>query len=133
MARRSTHRSGNNAIEFALLLPVLLTLVFGAIEYSWYFVQYEAVVRAAQVGVRAGSQIKRTANPSPQTTAADVAKSTLTTSQPALGATATATGSVLTNNTVQILLSAPYKPLIKFVPTPATVTYTAVMRLEDTT
>ena len=124
-------RRGNNAIEFALLLPVLLTLVFGAIEYSWYFVQYEAVVRAAQVGVRAGSQIKRTANP--QTTAANVAKSTLTTSQPALGATATANGSVLTNNTVQILLSAPYKPLIKFVPTPATVTYTAVMRLEDTT
>lgn len=124
-------RRGNNAIEFALLLPVLLTLVFGALEYSWYFVQYEAVVRAAQVGVRAGSQIKRSLNP--QTTAANVAKSTLTTSQPALGATATATGSVLTNNTVQIILSAPYKPLIKFVPTPATVTYTAVMRLEDTT
>jgi Flp pilus assembly protein TadG len=126
-------RRGNNAIEFALILPVLLTLIFGAMEYSWYFVQWEAVVRATSVGVRAGSQLKRTGTPSPTSTAVTVAKSTLTASFPAIGNASTVTCTTPGNNTVQCTLTAPYAPLIRYLPTPTTLVYTASMRLEDPT
>jgi Flp pilus assembly protein TadG len=34
---RRRDQSGAAAVEFALILPLLLLLVFGVIQYSWYF------------------------------------------------------------------------------------------------
>jgi Flp pilus assembly protein TadG len=48
-------RRGGNAIEFALIAPVLLTLLFGIAEYSWFFFNNQTAVTAAADGARAGS------------------------------------------------------------------------------
>lgn len=122
-------RRGNNAIEFALILPVLLTLIFGAMEYSWYFVQYEAVARSASQGARAGSQIKLSLGPT--TTATSVAKSTLSSSFSSLGSSASVTSTVSGGNTINVTITVPYKPLVRYLPTPASLTYSSSMRLED--
>lgn len=54
------HRSaadcrGASAVEFALVLPVLLLILFGTIEYGWYltcqFVLNNAVAEGARAGV----------------------------------------------------------------------------------
>jgi Flp pilus assembly protein TadG len=40
------------AVETALVLPVLLLLTLGMIEFGWYFLKSESVVSAARSGAR---------------------------------------------------------------------------------
>ena len=59
-ARKS--RSGIAAIEMALLLPLLLTLVFGMIEYGSLFWRAQQVANAARNGARRGIMAGATAS-----------------------------------------------------------------------
>ncbi|HEY2729206.1 MAG TPA: TadE family protein, partial [Polyangia bacterium] len=52
--RRSASRGGA-AIEFALILPLFLAILFGIIDYGWYFYQRYALVAAIRDGVRYGA------------------------------------------------------------------------------
>jgi Flp pilus assembly protein TadG len=49
------NRRGGNAIEFALIAPVLITFLIGVMEYSWFFSMNQACVTAAREGARVGS------------------------------------------------------------------------------
>lgn len=51
---RRANRRGSSAIEFALLMPVLLAILGGILEYGWFFYQQSALMDAARVAVRAG-------------------------------------------------------------------------------
>src|SRR6478672_11218012 len=53
-ARRHDSR-GAAAVEFALVLPVLVALVFGIIQYGIYFWARQSAVAAAREGVRRAS------------------------------------------------------------------------------
>jgi len=55
-------RSGVAAIEMALLLPLLLTLVFGMIEYGSLFWRAQQVANAARNGARRGIMAGATAS-----------------------------------------------------------------------
>jgi Flp pilus assembly protein TadG len=55
-------RSGIAAIEMALLLPLLLTLVFGMIEYGSMFWRGQQVANAARNGARRGIMAGATAS-----------------------------------------------------------------------
>jgi len=46
------HRRGAAAVELAIVTPVLLTMLFGIIEYGWVFTVRQAVVTAAREGAR---------------------------------------------------------------------------------
>jgi Flp pilus assembly protein TadG len=46
---------GAAAVEFALVLPILMLLCLGAIEWGFHFFQREIIVNAAREGARAGS------------------------------------------------------------------------------
>ncbi|WP_026378597.1 TadE/TadG family type IV pilus assembly protein [Agromyces italicus] len=51
----ATHRArerGAAAVEFALILPVLLTVVFGIIEFGWAFGQQVSLGNAAREAAR---------------------------------------------------------------------------------
>jgi Flp pilus assembly protein TadG len=53
---RSRHSQGGAAaIEFALVLPLVLILVLGAIDWGWYFFIDQLVTNAAREGARAGT------------------------------------------------------------------------------
>jgi Flp pilus assembly protein TadG len=52
--RRCSDRGGA-AVEFAFVLPVFLLVVFGVIEYGWYFHNTHVVTFAAHEGARAGT------------------------------------------------------------------------------
>jgi Flp pilus assembly protein TadG len=45
-------------VEFALLLPLFLSLVLGLIEYGWFFYVNQLVVNSAREGVRVGAASK---------------------------------------------------------------------------
>jgi Flp pilus assembly protein TadG len=61
---RRTGRRGGAMVEFALILPVLVLLLFALMEYGWMFLRVSQVNGAARHGVRTAVR--------PDATAADV-------------------------------------------------------------
>jgi Flp pilus assembly protein TadG len=58
MKRKPSPRSrqrGVAAVEFALVLPLFLTLVLGAIDWGWFFYIDQLVTNCAREGARAGT------------------------------------------------------------------------------
>ena len=56
MKRRiAQQRRGSNLVEFALILPVFLTVIFGIIEFGWFFYQHTAVINGTRDGCREGA------------------------------------------------------------------------------
>ena len=53
--RQRNRQRGVAAVEFALVLPLLLTVVLGAIDWGWYFFVNQLVTNAAREGARAGT------------------------------------------------------------------------------
>jgi Flp pilus assembly protein TadG len=52
MLGRTRNEDGAAAVEMALVLPILLLLVFGIIEFGFIFNRYISVTHAAREGVR---------------------------------------------------------------------------------
>jgi Flp pilus assembly protein TadG len=119
---RSGRERGAAAVEFALVLPVLLLLVLGAIDWGWYFYLREVVTNAAREGARVGSVHQD-------------GQAAATTYLTNLGLTrGGAVSNVVTVNgidTVLVTVTYPAGSLTGFIPVvPATITAQAQMRLE---
>jgi hypothetical protein len=54
---RRTTRRGSAATEFAIWLPIILAIVSGIIDGSWYMHQYQQVSRAAVDAAEVGANI----------------------------------------------------------------------------
>lgn len=52
---RRAFRVAQVTVEFALILPLLLTLIFGTVEISWLFYQYHTIHSAARLAARQGA------------------------------------------------------------------------------
>jgi Flp pilus assembly protein TadG len=52
MARRHKSERGANLVEFALVAPFLILLLFGIIEFAWVFAQDLTVKHGAREGAR---------------------------------------------------------------------------------
>ena len=52
MARRDKSERGANLVEFALVAPFLILLLFGIIEFSWLFAQDLTIKHGAREGAR---------------------------------------------------------------------------------
>jgi len=61
--RRWRSDSGAEAVEFALVLPVLLTLLFGIISLGTVLYHYEMLVSATEAGCRYFAAARGTATP----------------------------------------------------------------------
>jgi Flp pilus assembly protein TadG len=53
-SRRIVWESGAELVEFAFVLPVLVLVVVGIIDFGFLFQQYEVVTNAAREGARVG-------------------------------------------------------------------------------
>ena len=134
MKHRSVRRRGLAIIEAALILPILLILTFGMIEYSWMFLKSQNITNAA----RAGARIAATADGTNAQVTAQVASLmtsynlqgtgyTLTTSPANVGTAAK--GTLLT-----VTISFPYANAqvtgMNMFPMPATLHASCVMEKE---
>lgn len=50
--RRRCSARGAAVVEMAIVAPLLLTLVFGIIEFGWVFMAYQTITNAAREGAR---------------------------------------------------------------------------------
>lgn len=62
-------RRGAAAIEFALTATIFFLLLFGIIDYAWYFFRRANIENAVMLGARAGAVVSKNATPSPATVA----------------------------------------------------------------
>ena len=58
---KKTRRSGATVVEFALLLPVLLTILLGILEFGWLITKTYTVGNATREGARSAALGKTTA------------------------------------------------------------------------
>ena len=70
MASKLQKQKGSVAIEFALLLPLLLLILGLIIDYGWYFTNWIQLTNAVSAGARAG--IKAEQDPNATATATNV-------------------------------------------------------------
>jgi Flp pilus assembly protein TadG len=70
----STRRRGANAVEFAIIFPVLLTFGFGIIDLGWMSLVRHAASSAAAAGARVGAVTAQDAGPSAAAQAAAAAR-----------------------------------------------------------
>lgn len=52
--RKGKHEAGQAMVEFALILPVFITILFGILEFGVYFTHSLSVTSAAREGAREG-------------------------------------------------------------------------------
>jgi Flp pilus assembly protein TadG len=127
MNRKKRKRLGVAAVEFGLLLPFLLAIVLGIIDYGYVFFIRLNITNAAREGARVGVTRENPAQASADAQAAatrylqnmDI-QATVTASQPT-----EADPAVVVGVTVD-----PFKPLIGFVPTPTRLSISSTMRWE---
>jgi Flp pilus assembly protein TadG len=68
---------GVAAVEFALLLPILLLLTLGAIDWGYFFYVKQRIVNAAREGARAGTLVDPSSKIDPLATAKTAAEAYL--------------------------------------------------------
>lgn len=139
-ARASTGRrsaaGGGAAIEFAIILPLFLAVLFGIIDYGWYFYQRYALDAAVRDGTRYGVTFA-------SGLAWSNAKTRATTDMSAAGspinsaavtwlpvAASNQISGIAPSATLTFGAQLPFNPLVGFVPLPTLVQYQMTMLLE---
>jgi Flp pilus assembly protein TadG len=143
---RRNGEAGASAVEFALIGPIFLAILFGIIDYGYYFYQRFAISAAVRDGVRLGCTYLSTTPPSGDawSIARDRAKFILQQGQildytqvgwgPTAGSQYTTVTTANGDAIKLVTLSASYvfKPMIGLVPLPsAPMSYSMTMMLEQ--
>lgn len=126
---------GVAAVEFALVLPFLLAIVLGGLEWGFYFFREQVVVNAAREGARAGS-VAATGPVAVAEAAARAALRAGSVDPAAVGASVVAVQRTTTDpatgelvDSVEVTVSFAFTPLTGFgIPVPDTVWARAEMR-----
>ena len=128
---RVRRRRGSNAVEFALILPILITLFAGIVEWGWTLNQQMMVLQAAREGARAGVSTPRDDGPE----AAAQARVVQSLNDMGLnGGAANVTVSIVgayPDELLQVNLALPHQPIIGLVPIPVDLKAALTMRLEE--
>ena len=136
---RTQNRKGAAAIEFALLLPVFVVIMFGIMEYGWVFFQQANVIASVRDATRYAVTLPQDGDPEPAVGAVDTVRTELLAlgfSEGALDAAGTTISAETVGTTPDEVLvvhvSIIYTPLIglEIVPFPNTINASMTMLLE---
>ena len=130
--KRREGRRGAAAVEFALTLPVILSIMGGAIEFGWYFHESMHMVNAVRQGARAASMTS--SDLGPQSVGVAVAQDVWTASglpgTPSCSATL-GTMSALPGTTVTVTCAVDYQPMMgRLIPIPQSVSKFATFQMD---
>lgn len=136
--RARNKESGASLVEFAILAPLLITLLIGIIEFGWIFGQFNEVRHVAQEGARWGAVSRPDIDGSGSNNWADLTARSCGAHNLPSGTTLAITGTTgggLKGNTASITVTATIQSLTGFplITTflPSTLTNTATFRLEQ--
>ena len=132
-------RRGASAFEFALVVPVLLAMAMGTIDYGWYFSREAQVTTIAAGAAKAGSNVVPAMNEAPGSCAAciDAARQYAQAGLADLGITA---GAGAVNPIIQnlsgtcalvVTVSVPHDSLVGIVPLPDSYNVQSVALLQN--
>jgi len=81
MKMRLKNQKGTSVVEFAIVLPLLVLLLFGIIEFSLLLFNKQVITNASREGARAGivAQVPRVSDPAIRKVVSDYAKAHLVT------------------------------------------------------
>jgi Flp pilus assembly protein TadG len=121
-------RRGANAVEFALILPVLLVFTFGVMDIGWISFVRHAASSAAGAGARAGALTMQAADPN--AIAVEVANERW--AELGLPATPVVTATQVGDPSLMVVdVEVDLDALVGFVVGSHTIAVTAVKRMED--
>jgi len=129
---RMLQRRGANALEFALVAPILVALMTGVVDYGWYFSERIALVSAVRDAARVGVTTSQQDERSPEQTAEDALIAALSDQgyRGTIYVDIALEGSAPDQN-LSVTAALPYQPLVGFVPNPDFLRSSLVMRMED--
>lgn len=106
--RRQGSEHGAAAVEFALIVPVLLLIVLGALDWGYFFFVQQVVTNAAREAARVGSLTPYDpANPAADTASQLEAEDAATAYLARAGLTATPTIAVTSSASVRVVVRYP--------------------------
>jgi Flp pilus assembly protein TadG len=116
MARMShQHRTlrdrGIATLEFVIIMPVLLILLFGVMEYGWMLTKSGEIVNAAREGARAGARVDATNAEINAVVDARMADAGMG----GVGYTTTITNAVAIGDPVTVQISVPYDGAVELI------------------
>jgi Flp pilus assembly protein TadG len=121
------NEDGVSALEFGLVLPILMMILLGIIDYGHVFFVHLTMTNAAREGAREGV----TRHAEDAQSAAVAAATNYLASAGIMTAAVVATTPTDSTPTVQVTVTVnPYTPLIGFVKTPDQLQVSAAMRWE---
>lgn len=130
-------RRGAHAVEFALLMPVFLMMMLGCVEYTWMSYRQSALTSAADAGCRSGSLVDpgigevNMANVESAASAAMI--SVFDTRGPGCHngcSTSIVPVGARPYRSIRCSITLEYVPMTGLLPTPESLTATAIVRLE---
>jgi Flp pilus assembly protein TadG len=111
-------RRGGAAVEFALVLPLFMALVMGALDYGYFFYVDQIVTNAAREGARGGTLVDPVSAGAQARASADakaIAEAYMTRNGLSpRGVTATIGTVVTANDAVDVLIRYPFQSLTGF-------------------
>lgn len=123
---RRDREKGASAVEFAIVAPLLVLLVFGIIEAGWFFAQQVEV----RHGAREGARTAAVSDPATSALIRQTACDRMAMSNGTASVTLTANGSDI-GDTGTITVVSNYAPLTGFIPFGGTIQTTVDFRLEQ--
>lgn len=130
MSRFKRQRRGSHAIEFALMMPILVTVVGAMVDYGVFMMERSAMVQAVQHGARIGAMTELDVDPAQmaidQATAAFADAGVV--GEPDF--TSSVTGTV-PNRVLHVTGTMPFSPFFSFVAVPDEVEFELAIRLSD--
>jgi Flp pilus assembly protein TadG len=118
---RASQRGGA-AVEFALVLPLFCAIVFGTIDYGWYFYQRFSLAAAVRDGLRTGVTINQAVTSPNDCASVAIARAmtdlTAAGMNPPNNTFTTSTAGTSPNKTMTLSGTYAFTPLVHFVPLP---------------
>lgn len=130
---RQSARRGNVLVETALVLPLLLVLTLGLLEYGWLFLKAQQITNASRQGARVGARADATVAEITAAVDGAMAAGGLADSGFALAITPVDPSALTAGETLTVEISVPYANIglgVPLVPTPAVLDATVTMARE---
>jgi Flp pilus assembly protein TadG len=134
LKQASSRCRGTALVEAALVLSVLMTITFGAIEYGWMFLKEEQVTDAARAAARVAAPPDATTAQATTLVTSMMSSAGMGSSGYTLTFTPTDISTVSPGSTFTVQVSVPYSNVtithVTLVPVPTTISSTITMSKE---